>query len=116
MGDETEWLRQRPTGVCVRRIALMKDRERTDKIRIAQIGIKRGQLLGRQQSFVGHGSRRKRTEICSARSDGFCFLAETKEVRFQISGFFHRSKKALLDDGKSFQGTWANNRSIGWHR
>src|SRR5207245_4488354 len=54
---ETKRLSQRPTGLRVGGIALMKDRERAYEFGIDQIRIEGRQLLGRKQSFINNSTR-----------------------------------------------------------
>src|SRR5580704_4800510 len=54
---EAEGLRQRPTGLSVSGIALVKDGKRTGKFRVGQIRVESGQLGWRQQALVNHSSR-----------------------------------------------------------
>ena len=62
----------------------MEDGEWSFKIRIAQVGVKRGQLKRSQQAFVNHGPTGQRTEISSGGSDGLRFFAEMEKQKFKI--------------------------------
>ena len=113
---KAEGLRHRPAGLGVRGVALVKDGKRTLKVRVAQIGVKRRQLERRQQPLVNHGPAGQRTEVSSARSFGFGFLAETEEQHFKVRRFRSGSEKALLDHGKRIVRPRADNFRIDWHR
>ena len=79
VGNQTKWLRQRPTWLRIGRIALMEDCEGAFEFRIAQIRVERRQLLRCQQSFVNYGSRGERTNVGSRRSISFHLLAQPEQ-------------------------------------
>src|SRR4029077_15261031 len=87
VGHKSERLSQRPAGLGIGRVTLVKNREPTLKRGIAQIGVELRELRRRQQALVHHRPRGERTEVGSLRNYRFSVLAKTKEEAFQICGF-----------------------------
>ncbi len=121
VGDKAEGLRHRPARLGVGGVALMENREQTFKIGVAQVGVKRGELKWREQSFVNHDATGERTEISSGGSCRLGFLPETEEKKFKIGRFCirrfrSRSEKTLLDHGQRIVSARTENRGIVRHR
>ena len=53
---EPEWLSQGPTGLGIGGVTLMKDRECTFELAVAQIRVKLRQLRRRQQALIDDGA------------------------------------------------------------
>ncbi len=113
--DKPEWLRQRPTGLRVGRVALVKDGKRSLKSGIGQIEIERGQLIRSEQTLVNHGSRRKRAEISPLRRARLDLLAKTKERALKIFRVTPWRKEALADQGQRRLSPGAGDGGIGWN-
>ena len=83
MRHKTKGLGQSPAGLRVGRVALVKDGKGAVELRIGEIKIEGGQLLGRKQALVDDRTGRKRAEV-NARIADLHFLAQAKQAQFQI--------------------------------
>src|ERR1700693_978720 len=76
---DSERLSQRPPGLRVGGIALVKDGERAFELRIGEVRVKGGKLLRGKQPFINYRPGGERTEVRAAWRLGLDPLAQLEE-------------------------------------